>query len=108
MVKLTETDVLNIRAQLEEGVPRKELALRYKVATETIAKIHRRNTFVRVGAVQVSDTHLAAMAAASQAKVMQAARELQTRAAEKSTSESAACEGALSLETLGLLFGPNR
>ena len=108
MGKLTETDVLNIRAQLEDGVPRKELALRYGVPTETIAKIHRRNTFVRVGAVSVSDTHLAAMAAASQAKVMQAARELQTSKAVESTYESATCEGALSLETLGMLFGPPR
>ena len=105
MIKLTDTDVLNIRAQLEDGVPRKELALRYGVATETIAKIARRNTFVRVGAVPVSDAHMAALAAASQAKVMQAAMELQTKAAEEPARESADCSGALSPETLGLLFG---
>jgi len=105
MNKLTDTDVLNIRAQLEDGVPRKELALRYGVATETIAKIHRRNTFVRVGAVPVSDAHMAAMAAASQAKVVKAAMELQTRVTEEPARESVACEGALSPETLGLLFG---
>jgi len=105
MTKLSETDVLNIRAQLEDGVPRKELALRYGVATETISKIARRNTFVHVGTPAIPDTRLEEMAAASQAKIMQAARELQTKMEENCSTESEDDTGALSSETLKLMFG---
>ena len=105
MAKLSETDVLNIRAQLEDGVPRKELALRYGVATETISKIARRNTFVHVGTPAIPDTRLEEMAAASQAKIMQAARELQTKVSENSSADFADSTGALSSETLESLFG---
>ena len=105
MSKLSETDVLNIRAQLEDGVPRKELALRYGVATETISKIARRNTFVHVGTPAIPDTRLEEMAAASQAKIMQAARELQTKVSENTSTDFAEDKGALSSETLGLLLG---
>ena len=105
MAKLSETDVLNIRAQLEDGVPRKELALRYGVATETISKIARRNTFVHVGTPAIPDTRLEEMAAASQAKIMQAARELQTKMEENCSTESEDDTGALSSETLKLMFG---
>jgi DNA-directed RNA polymerase sigma subunit (sigma70/sigma32) len=105
MSKLSEYDVLSIRAELENGVSRKELALRYGVATETVAKIARRNTFVNVGTPAVPDTRMEEMAAASQAKIMQAARELQTKMGENASADFAEDKGALSSETLGLLLG---
>lgn len=104
MSRLTDTDVLNIRAQLEDGVPRKDLALRYGVATETIAKIARRNTFVKVGAIPVPDAHMDIMAKASQAKVLQAL-ESQAKQGEKNTSESVPGDGALSPAMLEFLLG---
>ncbi len=105
MNKRSNSDVLNIRAELENGVSRKELALRYGVATETIAKIARRNTFVNVGAPAVSDTRMEEMAAASQAKLMQVTRELQTKASANSYTDPADSTGALSSETLESLLG---
>lgn len=104
MSRLTDTDVLNIRAQLEDGVPRKDLALRYGVATETIAKIARRNTFVKIGASPIQDTHMDALAKASQAKVLQTLKQADKDGG-KQISTTAKCEGALSAETLELLFG---
>lgn len=103
MSRLTDTDVLNIRAQLEDGVPRKDLALRYGVATETIAKIARRNTFVKVGANSdaCNEPHMDALAKASQDKVLQALKQ----ADEEQIFTPAKGEGALSAETLELLFG---
>ena len=105
MSKLSEYDVLNIREELANGMSRKELALRYGVATETISKIARRNTFVHVGTPAIPDTRLEEMAAASQAKIMQAARELQTKVSENSSADFADSTGALSSETLESLFG---
>jgi len=105
MSKLSEYDVLNIREELANGMSRKELALRYGVATETISKIARRNTFVHVGTPAIPDTRLEEMAAASQAKIMQAARELQTKMEENCSTESEDDTGALSSETLKLMFG---
>lgn len=104
MSKLSNSDVLKIRAELENGVSRKELAFRYEVATETIAKIARRNTFVNVGAPAISNTRMEEMAAASQAKLMQATRELQTKVSENSSADFADSTGALSSETLESLF----
>lgn len=105
MSKLSEYDVLNIREELANGMSRKELALRYGVATETISKIARRNTFVQVGTPAISDIHMATMAAASQNRLLKAARELQTKMEENCSTESEDDTGALSSETLKLMFG---
>ena len=105
MSKLSEYDVLNIREELANGMSRKELALRYGVATETVAKIARRNTFVHVGTPAIPDTRLEEMAAASQNRLLKAARELQTKMEENCSTESEDDTGALSSETLKLMFG---
>lgn len=103
MYKLTSADVLNIRAQLEDGVPRKELALRYGVATETIAKIARRNTFVRVGEEQISDSHMTAMAKESQTRLVKALQD--GTGGPPADLAPTADGGALSPELVSALFG---
>lgn len=43
--KLNDDDVRVIRRRLADGIPRATLAREYGLATETIAKIHRGDTF---------------------------------------------------------------
>lgn len=76
--KLTDDDVRVIRRRLTDGIPRATLAKEYGLATETIAKIHRGDTFrwvtEEVRAVptdleaQASQTRMLALAQSMQAQ----------------------------------------